>query len=320
VSPERTSTAWKGEVAPGVYGVQFVADNTKIFADPAKGWIAYTVLSDTVVFVRTFPIFDGEQYPDDGARVTVYVSGNSPPLYMEVEVKGPVVALAATGGNYTFTENWWAAKVRAPVLDVDSVGAIAERLSYNSTTQSLSAIYGVFYKGTAKVTFVDAQGTILTEGQSHTITPLEEFQLQEIVAIPDNAKTVEVLVYNNKDELVGVLESADVSQLLTAVEAKTPAVLSEFRLSANYPNPFNPTTTIRYHLPQATYVDLSIYNVQGQRIQTLVRAYQTVGDYNVQWNGKVNGITAASGVYFARLSAQGNQGTNALVQRMLLIK
>jgi hypothetical protein len=239
---------------------------------------------------------------------------------MEVEVKGPVVALDATGGSYTFTENWWAAKVRAPVLDVDSVGAIASRLSYNSKTQSLSAIYGVFYKGTAKITFINSQGKIMSEGQSHTITPLEEFQLQENVAIPDSAKTVEVLVYNKKDELAGVLESADVSRLLTAVESKTPAVVSEFRLEANYPNPFNPSTTIRYQLPQATHVDLSIYNVQGKRIQTLVRAYQMRGEYNVQWNGKVNGITAASGVYFARLSVEGNRGMNAQVQRMLLLK
>ena len=67
-------------------------------------------------------------------------------------------------------------------------------------------------------------------------------------------------------------------------------------------------------------MDLSIYNIQGERIQTLVRAYQTGGEYNVQWNGKVNGITAASGVYFARLSAVGSQGTNVQVQRMLLLK
>jgi hypothetical protein len=323
VNPQGTSLAWKGEVAAGVYGVQFYPtdpNGQKIFADPDKGWIAYTDRSDTVVFIRTFPIFDGEQYPDNGARVSVYVSSNSPPLYMEVEVKGPVVALAAAGGNYTFTENWWAAKVRAPVLDVDSVGAIAERLSYNSKTQSLSAIYGMFYKGTAKITFIDAQGKILTEGQSHTITPLEEFQLQDTIPIPDSAKTVEVLVYNAKTDLVGILESADVSQLITAVESKTPAIASEFRLEANYPNPFNPSTTIRYHLPQATHVDLSIYNVLGKRIQTLVRAYQAGGDYNVQWNGKVNGITAASGVYFARLSAVGIQGTNVQIQRMLLLK
>jgi hypothetical protein len=320
VSPQGGSAAWQGEVAPGVYGVQFYPEDAKIFADPDKGWIAYTSLSDTVVFVRTFPIFDGEQYPDGGARVSVYVSSSSLPLYMEVEVKGPVVALAAAGGNYTFTENWWAAKVRAPVLDADSVGAIASRLSYNSKTQSLSAIYGVFYEGTAKVAFVDAQGKILTEGQSHAITPLEEFQLQENVAIPDSAKTAEVLVYNAKTDLVGILESADVSQLITAVKSKTPVVASEFRLETNYPNPFNPSTTIRYQLQQATNVDLSIYNIQGERIQTLVRAYQTGGEYNVQWNGKVNGITAASGVYFARLSAVGSQGTNVQVQRMLLLK
>jgi len=320
VSPQGGSEAWQGEVVPGVYGVQFYPEGAKIFADPDKGWIAYADVSDTVMFIRTFPIFEGEQYPDDGARTTVYVSGNSPPLYMEVEVKGPIVALAAAGGNYTFTENWWSAKVRAPILDVDSVGAIASRLSYNSKTQNLSAIYGVFYKGTAKAAFVGAQGKILTEGQPYTITPLEEFQLQENVVIPDSAKTVEVLVYNSKDELVGVLESADISQIINSVRLKTPAVASEFRLEANYPNPFNPSTTIRYHLRQATHVDLSIYNIQGQRLQTLVRAYQVGGDYNVRWDGKVNGRTAASGVYFARLSVDGSQVTNAQVQKMLLLK
>ena len=162
---------------------------------------------------RTFCIFDGMQYPDGGARVTVYVSSNSSPWYMEVEVKGPVVTLAANGGEYTFIENWWVAKVRAPVLDIDSVGAIAKRLSYNSITQSLTAIYGVFYQGTAKLAFIDAQGQLLSEGQPHTISPLAEFQLQDIVAIPDSAKAIEVRVYNAKDELIGILD-VQTSQIL----------------------------------------------------------------------------------------------------------
>jgi hypothetical protein len=93
-----------------------------------------------------------------------------------------------------------------------------------------------------------------------------------------------------------------------------------FVLEANYPNPFNPSTTIRYLLPQAAHVDLSIYNVQGQCIQTLVNAYQTGGTYSVQWNGRVNGTAAASGVYFARLNTEGRQGVQSQVQRMLLIK
>jgi hypothetical protein len=304
VSPEKSSIAWKGEVAPGVYGVQFVADNTKIFADPDKGWIAYTSLSDTVVFTRTFPIFEGMQYPDNGARVTVYVSSNSAPLYMEIEVKGPVVALAAAGGNYTFTENWWAAKVRAPVLDVDSVGAIANRLSYNSTTQSLSAIYGVFYQGTAKVVIVDAQGQLLTEGQPHTVSPLTEFQLQEKVGIPKGAKLAKVQIYNTKNELIGVLESLDVSGFPTAVEATTPVIASEYRLSQNFPNPFNPSTTIAYNLAQKSSVRVTVYDVQGREIKSFSFSSQSAGPQKVVWDGtNSQGAPLSSGVYVYRVRA-----------------
>ncbi len=325
VSPQGGNAAWQGEVAPGVgvYGVQFYPEGAKIFADPDKGWIAYSDKSDTVVFARTFPIFDGEQYPDDGARVSVYVSSNSAPLYMEVEVKAPVVALAASGGNYTFTENWWAAKVRAPVLDVDSVGAIAGRLSYNSKAQSLSAIYGVFYKGTAKITFINAQGKILTEGQSHTITPLEEFQLQENVAIPDSAKTVEVLVYNNKDELAGVLESADVSQITTAVRAKSVNVASEFYLAANYPNPFNPSTTIAYSLPAKSSVEITIYDMLGREIKSFMFGAQSAGYQRVVWNGtNSNGASLSSGVYVYRIRGISLDGGKTFdgSAKMLLLK
>jgi hypothetical protein len=116
------------------------------------------------------------------------------------------------------------------------------------------------------------------------------------------------------------IELIKASTVPTGVMASKNTLLSTFKLYGNYPNPFNPTTTIRYQLQQATHVDLSIYNIQGIRVQTLVRAYQTGGEYNVRWNGKVNGITAASGVYFVRLSAEGSQGTNAQVQRMLLMK
>ena len=304
VMPDYASTAWKGEVAPGVYGVQFVAENKKIFADPNKGWIAYTSLSDTVVFARTFPIFEGAKYPDNGARVTVYVSSNSPPWYMEVEVKGPVVALAAAGGNYTFTEDWWAAKVRAPVLDVDSVGAIANRLSYNSTTQSLSAIYGVFYQGTAKVVFVDAQGRLLTEGQSHIVSPLTEFQLQEIVGIPKGAKLAKVQVYNTKNELIGVLESLDVSGFPTAIEASTPDIASEYHLSQNYPNPFNPSTTIAYELPVKSLVNVMIYDLQGREIKLFSFTAQSAGHQKIVWDGTdYQGNPLSSGFYVYRILA-----------------
>jgi hypothetical protein len=308
VKPDQASTAWKGEVAPGVYGVQFVAENKKIFADPDKGWIAYTSLSDTVVFARTFPIFEGMQYPDNGARVTVYVSSNSVPLYMEVEVKGPVVSLAAAGGNYTFTENWWAAKVRAPVLDVDSVGVIANRLSYNSTTHSVSAIYGVFYQGTAKIAFIDAQGQ-LTEGQPHTVSPLAEFQLQDVVTIPDSVKAIEVRIYNTKDELIGVLERTDVSALLTGIKNVTSKLPSKFYLEQNYPNPFNPSTVISYQLPVTSDVTLKVYDILGREVATLVDEMKSAGSCEVKFDAS----KLSSGIYFYKIQAGSYTETRKLV-------
>ena len=71
----------------------------------------------------------------------------------------------------------------------------------------------------------------------------------------------------------------------------------KFRLEQNYPNPFNPTTTIKYQLPAAGNVELSIYNVLGQKMQTLVSKRKEAGSYKVDWNGK----GFASGIYFYRL-------------------
>jgi hypothetical protein len=106
----------------------------------------------------------------------------------------------------------------------------------------------------------------------------------------------------------------------TSVESVSKTQPVSFVLEPNYPNPFNPSTTITYHLPQAVHVDLSVYNVRGQCIKRLVDAYQTEGTYSVQWNSQIKGATVTSGVYFARLNTHGSQGVQSQVQRMLLIK
>jgi hypothetical protein len=69
---------------------------------------------------------------------------------------------------------------------------------------------------------------------------------------------------------------------------------NEFALFQNYPNPFNPTTIINYELPITNYVDLSIYNILGQKVATLVSEKQSAGKYSVIWDaGK-----CAGGIYF----------------------
>ena len=89
---------------------------------------------------------------------------------------------------------------------------------------------------------------------------------------------------------------------------------SEFGLSQNAPNPFNPVTQIAYQLPEAGDVSLVVYNVLGQEVVRLVQAHQSAGYYRVNWNGQdARGRMASSGVYFYRLQAGGLVRTHKMV-------
>jgi hypothetical protein len=86
----------------------------------------------------------------------------------------------------------------------------------------------------------------------------------------------------------------------------------KFKLAQNYPNPFNPTTNIEYNVAQQSRVRIDVYNVLGQRVQTLVDSQQLAGTYKVQFDGKA----LSSGVYFVRMMANGNVFT----RKMMLMK
>ena len=91
-----------------------------------------------------------------------------------------------------------------------------------------------------------------------------------------------------------------------------------FALANNYPNPFNPATTIKYALPQAADVELTVYNVVGQVVRTLVAEHQSAGRYVVEWDAtNDNGHSLSSGMYFYRLQAGGEFHE---VKKMLLLK
>ena len=95
----------------------------------------------------------------------------------------------------------------------------------------------------------------------------------------------------------------------TAVSNETfDEVPNQFTLHGNYPNPFNPTTTIRYEIATPGNVTLTVYNMLGQRVSELVSGAQRAGVYEVSWDGNdLSGRTAASGVYLYRLTLDGRQ-------------
>ncbi|MCC7262649.1 MAG: T9SS type A sorting domain-containing protein [Candidatus Latescibacteria bacterium] len=105
----------------------------------------------------------------------------------------------------------------------------------------------------------------------------------------------------------------DRTPAVTAVE-ETVVVPVAFSLQPNYPNPFNPSTTIRFSLPQAGEVELSVYNLMGQRVATLVYGVQEAGAHLLQWDGwDEQGRELASGVYFYRLQVGGRVETRKLL-------
>ena len=93
----------------------------------------------------------------------------------------------------------------------------------------------------------------------------------------------------------------------------------EFALHQNFPNPFNPDTTIKYDLAESADVTLQIYNVLGQVVRTLVAAEaQNAGRYQIRWNGMdERGVPVSSGVYFYQITAEGKFQQ---VQKLMLLK
>ena len=90
-----------------------------------------------------------------------------------------------------------------------------------------------------------------------------------------------------------------------------------FGLKQNYPNPFNAGTRIDYSLRSSTFVLLEVFNLRGQKITTLVRGDQNVGEHSVVWEPRSRGGQAlSSGVYFARLQT----GARTFYRKMIFSK
>jgi len=123
------------------------------------------------------------------------------------------------------------------------------------------------------------------------------------------------LAKNKNGELVGLTLSpvSDVN-FETTNSAKT---INQFKLFANYPNPFNPTTTIFYSLPEASHVKLQIFDLNGRAVRILLNAKQPTGIHSVLWNAKdEKGNKVTSGIYICTLRV----GETVLNQKLILAK
>jgi hypothetical protein len=153
-------------------------------------------------------------------------------------------------------------------------------------------------------------GELVAEEAAQGIPQVYPFAPLDIVSSNDTFYVI--------DDLRITAAALDPSEFLyntTAVEHDAEPIV--FSLGANFPNPFNPTTTIPFTLAGEEFTTLTIYNLAGQRVRELVAGNMRTGAHTVVWDGRNDaGAHVASGVYLSRLVA----GEMVMVRRMVLVK
>jgi hypothetical protein len=135
---------------------------------------------------------------------------------------------------------------------------------------------------------------------------------KRLYAITDSNVTAGTWVYRIKEvDLDGTIHYSETASTTLLSVASAP-VVTAYALEQNYPNPFNPNTTIQYALPSVSDVKLTVFNLLGQEVATLVNENKPAGTYTVSFNGS----RCASGLYFYRLQA----GTFVEIKQLVLVK
>ena len=100
----------------------------------------------------------------------------------------------------------------------------------------------------------------------------------------------------------------------TAVDGQVVQVPLKTQLYANYPNPFNPNTTMKYDLKENSHVSLVVYNMLGQKIKTLVDVHKTAGHHSIEWDGTNDiGVQVSSGIYFYTYKTKSYTNTHKMI-------
>ncbi|NQT63383.1 MAG: T9SS type A sorting domain-containing protein [Candidatus Marinimicrobia bacterium] len=190
------------------------------------------------------------------------------------------------------------------VANCDIQGGLDDGINTSGSTTE------IFYANSidGEPTFIDtANGDFgLLEGSPCIDTGTSLFTWEE-----DTLINMDSNEYNGIAPDMGAYES---EEIVNAEEILFP---NEYKLQQNYPNPFNPSTTMMYELPEQVEVSLTVYDIAGRTIATLVNQTMQAGQYETHWNGTdESGKQVASGMYFVRLQA----GIHSSVVKMVYLK
>jgi len=201
------------------------------------------------------------------------------------------------------------------------VGNIATAFSIDNAATGAGLNFGIYdgYSATEKIRSLRAGRTTtdITDKDVSTIVSSGPFHIMP------NQKVVVGFLYaygNTLEELRAQVAAARALKWINVTppgmvlsdENQRPELPFTTSISGNYPNPFNPSTTIRFELAQSGQIDLAVYNVLGQRVAQIFNGYRAAGRYSEQFDASQLG----SGMYFVRM----NTGSALYTHKMTLIK
>ena len=217
----------------------------------------------------------------------------------------------------------------APMINVNLSELDFGEVNIGETATETFTIYNI---GTAELT-----GTIATpDGFTASLPNGEEIDF----TVPAGGETEVLITFTPEEAILYsgniVIESNDPTQSIIEIPTEgtglgesngNDLIPLRTELYGNYPNPFNPTTTVNYGLNSDAKVSLVIYNAKGQKVKTLVNEKQNAGRHHILWNGQDDhGKQVSSGIYFFRMDAHQDDGIAlepgdyTSVKKMLLLK
>ena len=255
------------------------------------------------------PINDGDEEGLKALGVQATLVSTGAALSTDIEIRDdetPSTFIALSADPSTLDEN---AGLTSVVLTATLDGkALAEDATVHlaidqASTATRDLDYSVLF-------------TPMIEIAAGSITGTVNFHL---LPVADNLEEGDEII-----RLIGTIDGLEGDEVAitisdpAAAKAAVQTLPEAFALADNFPNPFNPATTIQYALPQAADVELTVYNLVGQPVRTLVAEHQSAGRYVVEWDAtNDSGHSLSSGMYFYRLQA----GEEFLkVKKMLLLK
>ncbi len=262
--------------------------------------------------VEDFAAYIDDVDPDD---LTLSVTGNTE---ITVDIVGTIVTFGATENwngteTLTFIVNDNATDVTAeddvdvivtPVNDEPVlIGFTPEELVFTVLQDSVVTFTVIAEDIDSDLTYEwlvdDELQTEITEEFIYQFLDLGVIEIKSVVS--DEEYSLETIWNVTVDPATGTGEIIPV----------------ETTLYQNHPNPFNPTTNIRFSTTKAGNISINIYNIKGEKIKTLVNGAYPIGEHNVVWNGKDNnGKTVSSGVYFYHMLSKEYSST----KKMILMK